>query len=70
MRNPFAADAAPNNQVGTLVPVDVRALFMSVLQLVLAPVVVGTALNQAFPRVGRVSSAMYTSSGDDVQMGS
>jgi hypothetical protein len=39
--------------VGTLVPVDARAMFMSVLQLVLAPVIVGTAANQLFPRVRR-----------------
>lgn len=38
--------------VGTLVPVDAKAMFVSVLQLVLAPVIVGTALNQYFPRVG------------------
>uniref|UniRef100_A0A383WK02 Bile acid:sodium symporter n=1 Tax=Tetradesmus obliquus TaxID=3088 RepID=A0A383WK02_TETOB len=36
--------------VGTLVPVDARAMFLSVLQLVLAPVIVGTAANQLFPR--------------------
>ncbi|MEW5299400.1 MAG: hypothetical protein WDW38_004580 [Sanguina aurantia] len=35
--------------VGTLVPVDGQAMFMSVLQLVLAPVIVGTTLNQLFP---------------------
>lgn len=39
-------------QVGTLVPVDPKAMFMSVVQLVLAPVIVGTTLNQCFPRVG------------------
>ncbi|PNH12740.1 putative sodium/metabolite cotransporter BASS1, chloroplastic [Tetrabaena socialis] len=45
--------------VGTLVPVDPRAMFMSVLQLVLAPVVAGTALNQLFPAaVSRVK--LYT----------
>lgn len=38
-------------QVGTLVPVDPKAMFMSVVQLVLAPVIVGTTLNQYFPRV-------------------
>lgn len=38
-------------QVGTLVPVDPKAMFMSVVQLVLAPVIVGTTLNQCFPRV-------------------
>eukprot|EP00882_Tetradesmus_deserticola_P010244 GHRQ01010822.1.p1 GENE.GHRQ01010822.1~~GHRQ01010822.1.p1 ORF type:complete len:283 (+),score=115.45 GHRQ01010822.1:227-1075(+) len=37
--------------VGTLVPVDGAAMFVSVLQLVLAPVIVGTAVNQFFPRV-------------------
>ncbi|WIA22483.1 hypothetical protein OEZ85_004779 [Tetradesmus obliquus] len=36
--------------VGTLVAVDARAMFLSVLQLVLAPVIVGTAANQLFPR--------------------
>jgi hypothetical protein len=40
-------------QVGTLVPVDPKAMFMSVVQLVLAPVIVGTTLNQYFPRVSR-----------------
>lgn len=40
--------------VGTLVPVDARAMFLSVLQLVLAPVIVGTAANQLFPRVSDV----------------
>ncbi|KAG2438753.1 hypothetical protein HXX76_005297 [Chlamydomonas incerta] len=45
--------------VGTLVPVDPRAMFMSVLQLVLAPVLAGTALNQLFPAaVARVK--LYT----------
>ena len=38
-------------QVGTLVPVDPKAMFTSVVQLVLAPVIVGTTLNQYFPRV-------------------
>lgn len=38
-------------QVGTLVPVDPQAMFMSVVQLVLAPVILGTTLNQFFPRV-------------------
>ncbi len=37
--------------VGTLVAVDARALFMSTLQLVLAPVMVGAALNQYVPQV-------------------
>ncbi|KAF6259620.1 sodium bile acid symporter family-domain-containing protein [Scenedesmus sp. NREL 46B-D3] len=36
--------------VGTLVPVDAAAMFLSVLKLVLAPVIVGTAANQLFPR--------------------
>jgi len=40
-----------NLQVGTLVPVDPKAMFMSVVQLVLAPVIVGTTLNQCFPKV-------------------
>ncbi|PNW75582.1 hypothetical protein CHLRE_12g532500v5 [Chlamydomonas reinhardtii] len=45
--------------VGTLVPVDPRAMFLSVLQLVLAPVLAGTALNQFFPAaVARVK--LYT----------
>ena len=35
--------------VGTLVPVDPAAMFVSVLQLVLAPVLVGATLNQLFP---------------------
>jgi predicted Na+-dependent transporter len=43
--------------VGTLVPFDARAMFMSVLQLVLAPVIVGTAANQLFSRV-RLPAAM------------
>lgn len=37
--------------VGTLVPVNGTAMFFSVLQLVLAPVLVGTCLNQFFPNV-------------------
>ena len=37
--------------VGTLVPVNATAMFLSVLQLVLAPVLVGTCLNQFFPNV-------------------
>ncbi|GFR44023.1 hypothetical protein Agub_g5179 [Astrephomene gubernaculifera] len=45
--------------VGTLVPVDPRAMFLSVLQLVLAPVLAGTAVNQFFPAaVARVK--LYT----------
>ncbi|GLC73886.1 hypothetical protein PLESTF_001431700 [Pleodorina starrii] len=45
--------------VGTLVPVDPRAMFLSVLQLVLAPVLAGTAVNQFFPSaVARVK--LYT----------
>ncbi|KAG2496634.1 hypothetical protein HYH03_005454 [Edaphochlamys debaryana] len=45
--------------VGTLVPVDPKAMFLSVLQLVLAPVLAGTALNQFFPSaVARVK--LYT----------
>ncbi|GLI66102.1 hypothetical protein VaNZ11_009708 [Volvox africanus] len=45
--------------VGTLVPVDPRAMFLSVLQLVLAPVLAGTAINQFFPAaVARVK--LYT----------
>jgi BASS family bile acid:Na+ symporter len=43
--------------VGTLVPVDAKAMFMSVLQLVLAPVIVGTAANQLFPRVSLCCTA-------------
>jgi len=38
--------------VGTLVNVDPLAMFMSTVQLVLAPVLVGTALNQGLPKVG------------------
>jgi predicted Na+-dependent transporter len=37
-------------QVGTLVPVDAGAMFLSTLQLVLAPVLIGAVLNQTFPR--------------------
>jgi BASS family bile acid:Na+ symporter len=37
--------------VGTLVPVNAQALFLSTIQLVLAPVLIGAALNQAFPKV-------------------
>ncbi|KXZ51318.1 hypothetical protein GPECTOR_13g805 [Gonium pectorale] len=45
--------------VGTLVPVDPGAMFLSVLQLVLAPVLAGTAVNQFFPSaVARVK--LYT----------
>lgn len=36
--------------VGTLVPVDPRAMFFSTLQLVLVPVLIGAALNQYFPK--------------------
>lgn len=39
--------------VGSLVPVDPKDMFLSVLQLVLAPVLVGTALNSAFPAAVR-----------------
>lgn len=35
--------------LGTLVPVDAKALLMSTLEVVLAPVLVGAALNSAFP---------------------
>lgn len=35
--------------VGTLVPVNATAMFLSVLQLVLAPVLVGCCMNQFFP---------------------
>ncbi|PSC74970.1 putative sodium metabolite cotransporter chloroplastic [Micractinium conductrix] len=35
--------------LGTLVPVDAAALLISTLQVVLAPVVVGAAINSAFP---------------------
>ena len=38
-------------QVGTLVPVDPKAMFLCVVELVLAPVIVGTTLNQFLPRV-------------------
>lgn len=38
--------------VGTLVPVDATAMFLSTLQLVLAPVLIGAAVNQYFPKVG------------------
>ena len=37
--------------LGTLVPVDVTALLVSTVQVVLLPVVLGAALNQAFPKV-------------------
>ena len=37
--------------VGTLVPVDATAMFLSTLQLVLAPVLAGAALNQFAPKV-------------------
>lgn len=37
--------------VGTLVPVDPKAMFMSTIQLVLAPVLIGAAVNQTFPKV-------------------
>ena len=37
--------------VGTLVPVDAAAMFLSTLQLVLAPVLAGAALNQFAPKV-------------------
>ncbi len=40
--------------VGTLVPVDPAAMFLSTLQLVLVPVLVGAAVNQYFPNVGGV----------------
>ena len=40
--------------VGTLVPVDATAMFLSTLQLVLAPVLAGAALNQFAPKVGCV----------------
>eukprot|EP00877_Chromochloris_zofingiensis_P002952 jgi/Chrzof1/12658/Cz07g02190.t1 len=36
--------------VGTLVPVDATAMFLSTLQLVLAPVLIGAAVNQYFPK--------------------
>jgi BASS family bile acid:Na+ symporter len=36
--------------IGTLVPVDGVALFLSTLQVVLAPVIVGVALKRFFPR--------------------
>ncbi|KAL3155679.1 hypothetical protein ABBQ32_012705 [Trebouxia sp. C0010 RCD-2024] len=37
--------------VGAMVPVDARALFVSTLQVVLVPVVLGATLNQNFPKV-------------------
>lgn len=46
-------------QVGTLVPVDPKAMFMSVVQLVLAPVIVGTSLNQLFPQVSLDASLSH-----------
>lgn len=36
--------------VGAMVPVDAKALFVSTLQVVLVPVILGAALNQFFPR--------------------
>lgn len=47
----FTTPLLTNILVGTLVPVDPKAMFMSVVQLVLAPVIVGTTLNQCFPKV-------------------
>ncbi|KAI8471485.1 MAG: sodium bile acid symporter family-domain-containing protein [Monoraphidium minutum] len=45
--------------VGTLVPVDPTAMFLSTLQLVLVPVLVGAAVNQYFPKsVARIR--LYT----------
>jgi BASS family bile acid:Na+ symporter len=45
--------------VGTLVPVDPRAMFLSTLQLVLAPVLAGVFLNQSFPKaVAKVRTVM------------
>jgi BASS family bile acid:Na+ symporter len=37
--------------VGQLVPVDAKAMFLSVLQLVLAPVLLGCTLNTLMPSV-------------------
>jgi len=50
--------------VGALVPVSAKALFMSTLQVVLAPVLLGCTLNQAFPatvaRCARFTPAFAT----------
>lgn len=40
----------PAPSQGTLVPVDPKAMFLSTLQLVLVPVLVGAAVNQWFPK--------------------
>ncbi len=49
----------PCSQVGQLVPVDAKAMFMSVLQLVLAPVLVGCTANTLAPAaVARVRPFM------------
>eukprot|EP00878_Enallax_costatus_P032589 GHUV01035828.1.p1 GENE.GHUV01035828.1~~GHUV01035828.1.p1 ORF type:complete len:352 (+),score=75.40 GHUV01035828.1:655-1710(+) len=47
----FTTPILTNILVGTLVPVDPKAMFLSVVELVLAPVIVGAALNQCFPRL-------------------
>lgn len=51
-------------QVGTLVQVDPAAMFLSTLQMVLAPVFLGAILNQSFPktvkRVSRFTPLMAT----------
>ena len=45
-----------NLLLGTLVPVDALGLLFSTLQVVLLPVIIGCALNQAFPRfVAKIS---------------
>lgn len=42
--------------VGAMVPVDAQALFVSTLQVVLVPVILGAALNQKFPRAVRTTA--------------
>lgn len=52
----FMTPFLTNLLLGTLVPVDAMGLLLSTLQVVLLPVIIGCALNQAFPRfVSKIS---------------